>query len=584
MRARLSRQPRATIETRVAFAAVAAIVVLTHGCAARAGIPLTTDEGSRSLVALSPAAKSCVLADGDTAWFAANGPIAPVSPSSIEIVVSLEGASSSELFLSPVYARDVDRDGRLSRDMSPRPAARVTTLSAAETLSLSLELPAGSGDEAAIGFAVGVVAVGDETRARILSASLKAVETGWDRSVPSRWVGFSSGGGTVNAASLESDPPAVPLPDGDSIIRLSFLPVPREALGVPTRPSRATFRSASGSFGFRASPVPHVAFVPSRLVSGSGALSAVSGTERLASLRVSRGASVPADRPADPASLISADPHLILEWPLSLWRDARREVFSWDRFPSIVIFDTADYRVQDLYFKRLAFFTEKKGFRGRLADDAEIASLHGFNAHDYRAESLAAFFELARVENFPLGAEERELLDILLDRGIVVRDGRKYAPGTGAVLSVSRESVAYLRHMFMTHECFHGAYFVDADFRATVTDVYARMDPTAVEFLQGYFTIAPGLEYDTDDGYLMENEFMAYMLQQPVARVGDYFTRILLERYLRHGGSREVGEYIARTGASDFVKAAESLEAYCFDRWGFSAGRVGLWFSSGSGD
>ena len=51
--------------------------------------------------------------------------------------------------------------------------------------------------------------------------------------------------------------------------------------------------------------------------------------------------------------------------------------------------------MQDDLLKRMAFFTEKEGFRGRLAADEEIKDLHGFNAHDYRAETLAAFFDLA---------------------------------------------------------------------------------------------------------------------------------------------------------------------------------------------
>jgi len=60
---------------------------------------------------------------------------------------------------------------------------------------------------------------------------------------------------------------------------------------------------------------------------------------------------------------ISADPGLVLEWPVELWRDSRYEIFRWDRFPSFLIFDTASYVVQDRLVKRLAFFVEKTGFR-----------------------------------------------------------------------------------------------------------------------------------------------------------------------------------------------------------------------------
>ncbi|MDR2370060.1 MAG: hypothetical protein LBD71_01155, partial [Treponema sp.] len=81
---------------------------------------------------------------------------------------------------------------------------------------------------------------------------------------------------------------------------------------------------------------------------------------------------------------VSADPAVILAYPQEAWRDARYEIFRWEAFPSILVFDTADYGVQDRLLKRLAFFVEKAGFRGRLAPDSEIAGLHGWNAHDYR--------------------------------------------------------------------------------------------------------------------------------------------------------------------------------------------------------
>jgi hypothetical protein len=109
----------------------------------------------------------------------------------------------------------------------------------------------------------------------------------------------------------------------------------------------------------------------------------------------------------------SMDPLDILSYPVESWRDRRFELFRWDRFPEILIFDTASFAVQNRFFHRLAFFVEKAGFRGRLSPDAEITGLHGWNAHNYRAEDLANFFETARRTNFPLLPEERELQSIL---------------------------------------------------------------------------------------------------------------------------------------------------------------------------
>ena len=57
--------------------------------------------------------------------------------------------------------------------------------------------------------------------------------------------------------------------------------------------------------------------------------------------------------------------------------------------------------------------------------DEEIASLHGYNAHDYKAESLAAFFETAQSQNFQLNQSELLLRHILLENGIIKAEGNK---------------------------------------------------------------------------------------------------------------------------------------------------------------
>ena len=148
-------------------------------------------------------------------------------------------------------------------------------------------------------------------------------------------------------------------------------------------------------------------------------------TEGLESLCLISGPSRPFPDP------VPLDPALILDYPLSSWRREDYEVFRWESFPSLLIFDTASYAVQDRLFKRLAFFVEKAGYRGRLAGDGEIADQHGWNAHDYRAASLAGFFEAVRLEAFPLLPEELELEAILFEAMILRREGERIVPGGG---------------------------------------------------------------------------------------------------------------------------------------------------------
>jgi hypothetical protein len=276
-----------------------------------------------------------------------------------------------------------------------------------------------------------------------------------------------------------------------------------------------------------------------------------------------------------PAEPLPADPGIVLAYPPERWRDPRWEIFRWDRFPEILIFDTADYQVQDRLFKRLAFFVEKAGFRGRLAPDREIAGLHGWNAHDYRAEDLAAFFELARQSGFPLLPEDRELEGILLRGGILRREGGAIRAGKGAVISISRQSGDSLRSLFMAHEGFHGLFFIDRDFRDWSRRRWENLPPAARRFLLSYFGYQA---YDVNDEYLMVNEFMAHLMQQSVSRASRYFGETLAGRIAASPWRRTVlppgeGPFWPELGET-FRAEAAAFSAYAETRWGLAAGRV----------
>jgi hypothetical protein len=274
---------------------------------------------------------------------------------------------------------------------------------------------------------------------------------------------------------------------------------------------------------------------------------------------------------------IPLDPALILDYPLSSWRRGDYEVFRWESFPSLLIFDTASYAVQDRLFKRLAFFVEKAGYRGRLAGDEEIADQHGWNAHDYRAQDLARFFEAARLESFPLLPAERELEAILFEALILRREGDRILAGEGGIISISRESEGYLRSLFMAHEGFHGIFFIDEDFREFSRRRWQDLDPAARRFIISYFDYQ---HYDIRDEYLMVNEFMAHVLQQPVSRAGRYFGETLASRIDASPWRRTVlPEKDELTGAWPvlaelFVAEARAFDAYVAGRWGLGAGRV----------
>jgi hypothetical protein len=283
------------------------------------------------------------------------------------------------------------------------------------------------------------------------------------------------------------------------------------------------------------------------------------------------------DRPF-PGEPIPADPGLILDYPREAWRNSRYEVFRWEDFPSILIFDFADYAVQDRYLKRLAFYVEKAEFRGRLAEDREIANLHGWNAHDYRPQDLSAFFEAARVANFPLLPEERELEALLIKTGILKQDGNGVlGPGEGAIISISRESEDYLRFRLLTHEGFHGLFFIDEDFRNFSRLRWENLSPTAKRFILALFA---SIAYDVRDTNLMINELMAYCLQQSVSQAPRYFGEIQASRLdaipFRRGALPPKDEATASWPeiANAFRTEAAAFSAYVNRRWGLAAGQI----------
>ena len=275
---------------------------------------------------------------------------------------------------------------------------------------------------------------------------------------------------------------------------------------------------------------------------------------------------------------VTADPGMILSWPQDAFRDPRYEVFRWESFPSILIFDFADYDIQDRFLKRLAFYAEKAGFRGRLAADREIAGLHGWNAHDYRAETLAAFYGLAEAENFPLLPEELELKKILLDAKIIVRNATgSLVPGEGAIISISRESEEYLRALFMAHEGYHGLYFIDQGFRDFCKQRWENLTQVPRSFILSYFDYQA---YDIKDQDLVITEFMAHILQQPVSQAERYFGLTLAGRIDASSWRRTVlPEKDEASGTWPLLGTAFRLEAEAFsryvnERWGLAAGRV----------
>jgi len=261
---------------------------------------------------------------------------------------------------------------------------------------------------------------------------------------------------------------------------------------------------------------------------------------------------LPSPAPSSLLGVLDAEP--------SAWRTVSLEVFRWDRFPDIVIVDSASFAVQDRLFTRMAYYLEKRGYRGRLLSNSELVGRHGWNAHDYGAAGLAGFFTAAADCSFPLNPEEIALRRLSLQEGIVVTSRAGYAPGRGGILGISRSSSRVERELLLTHESFHGVFFSSAAYREFCQALWDSLSPGLRSFYERFLG---SLGYDISAPTLVVNEFQAYLMQQPLAYAEFYFQRFVAA--LQSPGSPPVTPW-------QLLGNAERLDAFTREAFGFGAG------------
>lgn len=508
-------------------------------------------------------------------------------PLSLKLVMSfaadrLSGQDNSSNTVTVAFLYDQDfSGGKLISQLSPRHTAKITGLTAdtAEKISVSVLLPQSAEVLGSIqGFLV------HSTADTVLeSASLDepffGCTTGDIFSC-----GFGTNGGIISAAAPFADFDFSEAAEvfsstyGNALQYVNITFRDQDDTGPLGQQNKAVLSTTESDISVRRAPgQTSVKLYAPRLKNGALAAGItahsemVTGVSYIVEKDTSTGKND--DRPLKP---INTDPGLIFDWSKELWRKSDYEVFSWEQFPSVLIFDFADYNVQDNFLKRLAFYTEKAGYKGKLWTDKDLEGLHGYNAHDYSAEGLAKFFDSVHKENFQLNPQELELRALLADRGVIVATENGWTAGEGALISISQESPRYLRVSLMAHECYHGIYFTRPELREEVSRVYAAFDPMSLQFLEEYYTSQPSLNYDRSDRMLMENEMMSYLMQQAITEVSYYFSENLANRASVTKQIPELARYVRETKARGFTEAAEKLQDFFYEEYGLAAGRCYL--------
>ena len=286
----------------------------------------------------------------------------------------------------------------------------------------------------------------------------------------------------------------------------------------------------------------------------------VSFTGNLRSLRVSH---VPADAP------IPADPGAILTWDRSAWRTPDFELFSWTRFPQVLILDMATYEIQDALLQEAGVLRRKGGPRGQ----AGIGGRPGIAARLQRPR-LPGGGSRAVLHAGQAGLCPSRRTS-LKGSCWTTASSRSRTAGSHRARAASFPSRAALPRSFasllLTHESFHGIYFSLPAFRDATEKEWASLSPVEQDVWMEYLSHN---NYDTTDHYLVVNEFQSYLMQQARAGVMGFqdITLSRMRSWSAHAAA--LARQLAATHPTSFLKSFDVLDGALQQAGGAPRGAV----------
>ncbi|MBR4683609.1 MAG: hypothetical protein IKO95_02170 [Spirochaetia bacterium] len=271
---------------------------------------------------------------------------------------------------------------------------------------------------------------------------------------------------------------------------------------------------------------------------------------------------------------LPADFKQILENDPAQWRYSDWEVYRWESFPGILIIDFQNYNIQSHMLKRLSYFVEKRGYTGKIHSFLRLSGKSDWNAHNYKAKDLAAFFTEAQRSNALLTSSESYLMELLLANGIIERGEAGYTGGEDkGIVSVSQESAPHVRSLLLTHEGYHGLFYAAPGLKELVYDLWDKLAPEAQEMWVEYLRTADAWNYDYRNGYLLRNEMLGYMMQQK--DFAEYFDNMMFPRLLKRIPDKaEHFQGIRDAARQAFLDTALKIAVFLQNNYNLSPGNL----------
>ena len=271
---------------------------------------------------------------------------------------------------------------------------------------------------------------------------------------------------------------------------------------------------------------------------------------------------------------LPADFKQILENDPAQWRYSDWEVYAWESFPGILIIDFQNFNIQSHMLKRLSYFVEKRGYTGKIHSFLRLSGKTDWNAHNYKAKDLAAFFTEAQRSSALLTSAETYLRELLVANGIIEQSEAGYTGGEDkGIVSVSQESASHVRSLLLTHEGYHGLFYAAQGLKELVYGLWDKLAPEAQEMWVEYLRTADVWNYDYHNGYLLRNEMLGYMMQQK--DFGEYFDNMMFPRLLKR--SPEKAEHFQEThdvARQAFLDTALKIAVFLQNNYNLSPGNL----------